>query len=154
MFSRIVVAICAVYLIIFAISQVFGAGVGNWSEWLTGVAFGIAAAKLLDLIPDTGKKKFKSRWYGVNGWGGKRKGAGRPTGWRKDTTSARPRHYLVAYDDEWDLIKKFAEMVKHGDKSKAQSLLSSLLWKVGTCLALDGTWWNFAPVLKCSLTNL
>ena len=52
----------------------------------------------------------------MNGWGGRRTSAGRP----RKVEGARKLRTLVAYDDEWDLIKKFAEVVKHGDKEKAR----------------------------------
>ena len=52
MFSRISIIFCAIYLIIFAVNQIFGAGVGDWNEWISGVAFGIATCKILDLIPE------------------------------------------------------------------------------------------------------
>lgn len=57
--------------------------------------------------------------------GGKREGAGRPVGWRKAISERRPRRQLVAHDDEWALIKRFAELVK-SDKNKAEELLNSL----------------------------
>ncbi len=48
--------------------------------------------------------------------GGTRVGAGRP----RKVEGARKLRTLKAYDDEWELIKKFAAMVKHGDKAKAK----------------------------------
>lgn len=57
--------------------------------------------------------------------GGKREGAGRPVGWRKAISERRPRRQLVAHDDEWALIKRFAELVK-SDRMKAEELLNSL----------------------------
>ena len=59
-------------------------------------------------------------------WGGKREGAGRKVGWRKENPEQRPRRGLVAFDDKWQLIKKFADAVKHGDKSKCKKFIDSL----------------------------
>lgn len=42
-----------------------------------------------------------------NTWGGKREGAGRPKGWRKETSIQRKQHQVRAFDDEWSLIKEF-----------------------------------------------
>lgn len=55
--------------------------------------------------------------------GGKREGAGRKVGWRKENSLQRPRRGLVAFDDEWDLINAFAKIVKHGDKDKCKKFL-------------------------------
>ena len=52
--------------------------------------------------------------------GGNREGAGRKVGWRKGFSEQRPRRQLVAHEDEWILIKKFAEIVK-ADKIKADN---------------------------------
>ena len=48
---------------------------------------------------------------------------GRPVGWRKAKSEMRPQRQLRAHDDEWALIKKFADMVKHGDKDKCKKFL-------------------------------
>ena len=61
--------------------------------------------------------------------GGKREGAGRPVGWRKGFSERRPRRQLVAFDEEWLLIKKFAELVKT-DKARAESVLKELFYRV------------------------
>lgn len=58
--------------------------------------------------------------------GGKREGAGRKVGWRKEYPEQRPRRGLVAFDDEWALIKKFADQLKHGDKQKCIDFIKSL----------------------------
>ena len=58
--------------------------------------------------------------------GGARPGAGRKVGWRKGYSEKRKVRSLVAHDDEWLLIKKFADLVKHGNKSKAENILSQL----------------------------
>lgn len=50
---------------------------------------------------------------------------GRPAGWRKEKSEMRPQRQLRAHDDEWALIKRFAEIVK-SDKVKAEKLLNSL----------------------------
>ena len=44
---------------------------------------------------------------------------GRPAGWRKGFSEMRPQRQLRAHDDEWQLIKTFAEIVKRGDKQAA-----------------------------------
>ena len=47
------------------------------------------------------------------GWGGTRQGAGRPKGSVKaEKSKAREQHQIRAYDNEWELIKKFAKIVK------------------------------------------
>ena len=58
--------------------------------------------------------------------GGKREGAGRKVGWRKEISEMRPRRGLVAFDDEWELIHAFAKAVKHGDKEKCKKFVESL----------------------------
>ena len=51
----------------------------------------------------------------MNGWGGKRDGAG-----RKPTAGiAREQHQVRATPDEWQIIKAFADIVKKGDKHAA-----------------------------------
>ena len=50
---------------------------------------------------------------------------GRKVGWRKPE-GVRKLHNLKAYDDEWLLIKKFADLVKRGNKAKAEKILSQL----------------------------
>lgn len=57
-----------------------------------------------------------------NGRGGKRPGAGRPKGTRKGYSIARPQHQVRAHDDEWELIKAFANIVKK-DPEKAAKIL-------------------------------
>jgi len=59
-------------------------------------------------------------------WGGAREGAGRKVGWRKENPNPRKNHSLLAHEDEWQLIKKFADLVKHGNKDKAEKILSQL----------------------------
>jgi len=60
------------------------------------------------------------------GWGGKRKGAGRPKGTAKNESRVRPQHQLRAFDDEWELIKRFARQVKHGEKAACEAALAKL----------------------------
>ena len=55
-------------------------------------------------------------------WGGKREGAGRKIGWRKPE-GVRMQRQMKAYDDEWDLIRRFAKIVKHGNKQLAKKML-------------------------------
>ena len=50
-----------------------------------------------------------------SGRGGKREGAGRPEGWRKPE-GTREQKQMRAYPDEWELIQRFAKLVKYGDK--------------------------------------
>lgn len=49
---------------------------------------------------------------------------GKPLGWRKPE-GVRKQRQLRAYDDEWDLILKFAKMLKHGDKELCKSFIES-----------------------------
>lgn len=42
---------------------------------------------------------------------------GRPTGWRKEE-GIRTIRTMKAYNDEWEIIRRFAKIVKHGDKNK------------------------------------
>lgn len=48
----------------------------------------------------------------TTGWGGKRTGAGRPKGTTKDVSVQRKQHQVRAFDDEWEIIKAFAAIVK------------------------------------------
>ncbi|WP_432643465.1 hypothetical protein [Acidaminococcus sp.] len=59
-------------------------------------------------------------------WGGRRPGAGRPKGSTKDGSSVRPQHQLRAYDEEWDLIRRFARLVKHGNAQACKAALDQL----------------------------
>lgn len=62
----------------------------------------------------------------VNQWGGRRPGAGRPKGSVKDEHSQRPQHQLRAFEEEWELIRRFAKLVKHGDLEKCRKALEDL----------------------------
>lgn len=59
-------------------------------------------------------------------WGGRRPGAGRPKGSTKNGSSVRPQHQLRAYDEEWDLIRRFARLVKHGKMEACKAALDQL----------------------------
>lgn len=59
-------------------------------------------------------------------WGGRRPGAGRPKGSTKDGSSVRPQHQLRAYDEEWNLIQRFARLVKHGKMEACKTALDQL----------------------------
>lgn len=50
---------------------------------------------------------------------------GRPIGWRKPE-GVRTQRQMKAYDDEWELIRRFAFHVKHGDKQKCKKALETL----------------------------
>ncbi len=56
-------------------------------------------------------------------WGGKREGSGRPKGSVK-AEGVRPQHQLRAYPDEWEMILKFAQLIKHGEKDKCNEFLN------------------------------
>ena len=58
--------------------------------------------------------------------GGAREGAGRKVGWRKGFSEQRKVRSVAAHDDEWELIKKFADLVKYGDKDKCEQILDSV----------------------------
>lgn len=62
--------------------------------------------------------------------GGKREGAGRPVGWRKENPCQRARRQVAAFDDEWDLIKRFSQLVKYGDKELCEKSLIKLETKI------------------------
>ena len=62
----------------------------------------------------------------MSGWGGKREGAGRPKGWRKGYSEQRKQKQLRAYDDEWDIIQRFAKLVKYGDRQACIKALEKL----------------------------
>lgn len=50
---------------------------------------------------------------------------GRPVGWRKEN-GVRTLRTMKAYDDEWEIIRRFAKIVKHGDKNKSLKYLEQL----------------------------
>ena len=55
----------------------------------------------------------------MSGWGGKREGAGRPL----KEGELRKMRALRATDEEWQLIQRFAKIIKYGDKLAAQKFL-------------------------------
>ena len=60
------------------------------------------------------------------GWGGRRPNqTGRPVGTTKPE-GVRSQHQIRAYDDEWELIREFARLVKHVDKEKCKTVLAQL----------------------------
>lgn len=59
----------------------------------------------------------------MNGWGGKRTNqTGRP----KKPEGQRAQHQIRAYDDEWALIRRFAALVKHVNKSACEEAVRRL----------------------------
>lgn len=59
----------------------------------------------------------------MNGWGGRREGAGRPKGTVKEESNQRKQHQVRAYDDEWKLIKAFSNIVKK-DRERAERMMA------------------------------
>ena len=47
---------------------------------------------------------------------------GRPLGWRKPE-GTRTQKQMRAYPDEWELIQRFAKLVKYGDKAACTKFL-------------------------------
>ena len=60
----------------------------------------------------------------MNTWGGKREGSGRKVGWRKEISEERPGHQIRAFADEWQLIRRFAKLIKHGNRDECEKFLS------------------------------
>ncbi len=61
------------------------------------------------------------------GWGGRRTNqTGRPKGTVKENHNPRPQHQVRAFDDEWDLIRRFARLVKHGKMEDCRQALDDL----------------------------
>lgn len=56
--------------------------------------------------------------------GGKREGAGRPKKKEEDKLQ-RSAHAIRAFDDEWELIQKFVELVRK-DKNKCEQAIKLL----------------------------
>ena len=54
--------------------------------------------------------------------GGARPGAGRPVGWRKEVSEARPNQTMKAYDHEWIKINSVGDIVKHGSVAAQKAL--------------------------------
>jgi len=57
--------------------------------------------------------------------GGAREGAGRKKKDENDKVT-RPQHQVRAFDDEWDLIKRFSTIVKSGRIVEAEKVLIEL----------------------------
>ncbi|MBD3879917.1 MAG: hypothetical protein SR1Q5_09630 [Quinella sp. 1Q5] len=47
---------------------------------------------------------------------------GKPLGWRKPE-GTREQKQMRAYPDEWELIQRFAKLVKYGDKAACKKFL-------------------------------
>lgn len=59
-----------------------------------------------------------------NTHGGKREGAGRKKGWRKSTPSiVRKQRQLRAFEDEWQIINQFGDIVKKGNRKAAEKFV-------------------------------
>ena len=65
---------------------------------------------------------FKPDWE-LNEKSSVRKG-GKPLGWRKPE-GTRKKCTLRAYDDEWQLILKFAKLLKKGNRAECQAFLDN-----------------------------
>lgn len=70
-----------------------------------------------------GEGMSKSAEKSNDGWGGARKGAGRPRGTTKPE-GQRKQHQVRAYEDEWQMIKAFAEIVKK-DRARADRMMET-----------------------------
>lgn len=57
--------------------------------------------------------------------GGKREGAGRPKGTERGVDVTRTQRNMRAFDDEWEMIKEFATIVKK-DPAKARTALDAM----------------------------
>lgn len=57
--------------------------------------------------------------------GGRREGAGRPKGATKPE-GQRKQRMTRAYDDEWELLKRFERLIKHGNKEACIKALEKL----------------------------
>lgn len=61
------------------------------------------------------------------GWGGKRPNqTGRPKGTTKGYSNQRPQHQVRAFDDEWNIIKRFTTLVKTSKKEECLKALEAL----------------------------
>lgn len=63
-------------------------------------------------------------------WGGKRAGAGRPKGSTKEDSNICKQHQVRAHEEEWELIQRFARLVKHVSKEECEKALEKLEAKV------------------------
>ena len=57
--------------------------------------------------------------------GGAREGAGRKVGWRKGYSEARQGYQIRLHEDEWEVVKVFANLVKQ-DINKGREKLKEL----------------------------
>ena len=48
---------------------------------------------------------------------------GRPVGWRKEFSMQRGRRQLRAFDDEFEVIKNFMQLVREIGAEKAQEII-------------------------------
>ena len=62
--------------------------------------------------------------------GGAREGAGRKVGWRKGYSEARQGYQIRLYEDEWEVVKVFAKLVKK-DINKGREKLKELEEELG-----------------------
>jgi len=58
--------------------------------------------------------------------GGVRPGAGRPAK-QPDEVVQRKQRQLRAFDDEWEIINQFGDLVKHWDKEKCREVVARLI---------------------------
>nr|DAL33592.1 MAG TPA_asm: hypothetical protein [Caudoviricetes sp.] len=59
-------------------------------------------------------------------WGGRRAGAGRPKGTTKGYSIQRKQHQVRAFEDEWDIIKRFSKLVKTSKKEECLKAVEAL----------------------------
>lgn len=59
--------------------------------------------------------------------GGPRQGAGRPKG-SKNTVKrpVRPSQVMRAFDDEWEIVKRFAYYLKHGRREECEKFINEM----------------------------
>ena len=62
--------------------------------------------------------------------GGTREGACRKVGWRKGYSDARQGHQIRLHEDEWEVVKMFANLVKQ-DINKGRETLKKLEEELG-----------------------
>ncbi|WP_371381815.1 hypothetical protein [Sporomusa aerivorans] len=58
--------------------------------------------------------------------GGARPGAGRPEK-KPDEVVQRKQRQLRAFDDEWEIINQFGDLVKHWNKKKCKEVVLKLM---------------------------
>lgn len=62
---------------------------------------------------------------------GKKRGGARPGAGRKpknpEEVTQRKQRQLRAFDDEWEIINQFADLVKHWDKAKCKKVVNELI---------------------------